>query len=141
MTASLAGATEERRFNLALTGAFTGLAVALAGIGIFAVTAFAVSQRAREFAVRSAVGARPYQVVGEVLRQSLPGLAAGSALGLVLAAPLMTSLRHYLYNVEPMDWTAYAAAIGALLGIAAAALALPARKAAQVDPAATLRHD
>ena len=141
MTASLAGTTEERRFNLALTGAFTGLALALAGIGVFAVTAFGAAQRAREFAVRTAVGATPYQVVMEVLRQALPGLLAGAAVGLAVSAPLMRSLRSYLYHVEPMDWTAYAAAIGALLPVAAAALALPARKAAQVDPAAALRHD
>ncbi|MBL8218365.1 MAG: ABC transporter permease [Bryobacterales bacterium] len=141
MAESFAGTTEERRFNLTLTGVFTALALTLAGVGIFAVTAFSVSQRAREFAIRAAVGATPRQLIHAVLRQSLPGLLAGGALGLMLSAFLMTSLRRYLYNVEPVDWTAYAVAAAILLTVAAAALFVPVRRALRIDPATALRRD
>ena len=99
MTASLAGTTEQRRFGLALTGSFTALALVLAGLGIFAVAAFGVSQRTRELAVRLAVGAGSGHVISEVLRQCLLGLIGGAAAGLPIAVPVMSSLRGYLFNV------------------------------------------
>jgi len=99
MTTSLAGTTEERRFNLALTGTFTSLAVILAGIGVFAVTAFDVSQRSREIGIRVAIGARPVNVVGVVLRRCVPALATGAVVGVLVSLPLMSSLRSYLYEV------------------------------------------
>jgi ABC-type antimicrobial peptide transport system permease subunit len=141
MTTSFAGTTEERRFNLALAGAFAGLALALAGVGVFAVTSFRVSQRVREFAIRTAVGAKPHQVVIEALRHSLLALLGGGVLGLAASAPVMTSLRHYLYSVEPVDWTAYASAAVLLFSGAVIAVFLPARRAVRVDPATALRHD
>lgn len=141
MATSLAGITEERRFNLALAAVFAGFAILLATIGVFAVAAFAVSQRVREFAIRTAVGAKPYQVMTEALRRPLIALAAGCVLGLTAAVPLMTSLRHYLYGVEPMDWPAYTCAALVLFTAGAAALVLPARRALRVDPATALRHD
>jgi putative ABC transport system permease protein len=141
MTTSFAATTEDRRFNLALIVAFTGLALALAGIGVFAVTAFAVAQRTREIGVRVAIGARPPQVLAEVLRQCVPALALGTALGLLLALPLMASLRRYLYDVPPTDWTAYLSAAVALVVVAAMALVLPVRRALAVSPASALRHE
>jgi putative ABC transport system permease protein len=141
MRTSFDGTTEERRFNLTLAGAFTGLALALAGIGVFGVAAFGVSLRAREFAIRAAVGAEPHQVVIEALRHCLIALFIGCALGLAASAPLMASLRHYLYNVEPVDWVPYAVAAVLLFSGAAAALILPARRVLRLDPAAVLRHD
>jgi putative ABC transport system permease protein len=140
MTTSLAGTTEERRFNLALTGTFAGLALVLAGIGVFAVTAFGVSQRTQELALRVAVGARSRHIMVEVVRQSLPGLVGGAVLGLVVSVPLMASLRHYLFDVASGDWTAYTSAIMALIGVAAAAMVIPAWRALRVDPALALRH-
>jgi hypothetical protein len=141
MTTSLAGTTEERRFNLALTSSFAGLALALAGIGVFAVTAFGVSQRTRELAVRVAVGARSSHIVSEVMEGSLPGLVGGAVFGLLVSVPLMASLRHYLYDVAPTDWTAYTVAAMGLIGVAAIALVLPVWRALSVDPALVLRHD
>jgi putative ABC transport system permease protein len=141
MTASFDGTTEDRRFNLALIAAFTGLALALAGIGVFAVTAFAVAQRTHEIGVRVAIGARPPQVLAEVLRQCVPAIALGTALGLLIALPLMASLRQYLYNVPPTDWTAYLSAALALVFVAAMALVLPVRRALAVSPASALRHE
>jgi putative ABC transport system permease protein len=141
MTTSLAGTTEERRFNLALTSSFAGLALALAGIGVFAVTAFGVSQRTRELAVRVAVGARSTHIVTEVMQGCLPGLTCGAILGLLVSVPLMASLRHYLYDIAPTDWTAYTVAAIGLIGVAAIALVLPVWRALRVDPALVLRHD
>jgi putative ABC transport system permease protein len=141
MTTSLAGTTEERRFNLALTSSFAGLALALAGIGVFAVTAFGVSQRTRELAVRVAVGARSSHIVGEVMEGSLPGLIGGAVFGLLASVPLMAALRHFLYDVAPTDWTAYTVAAMGLIGVAAVALILPVWRALRVDPALVLRHD
>ncbi|MBM3724997.1 MAG: ABC transporter permease [Acidobacteria bacterium] len=141
MMDSYAGITEERRFNLALAGTFAGLALALAGIGVFAVTAFGLSQRVREFAIRTAVGAQPRQVLIDVVRKPLFALATGGGLGLAFAVPVMISLRHHLYSVEPTDWTAYAGAAAILFIGTAAALILPARRAARIDPAVALRHN
>lgn len=141
MTASYAEITEERRFNLALAGTFAGSALVLAGIGVFGVSAFGLSQRVRELAIRAAVGARPHQVLMEALRKPLLALSIGCVLGLALAVPVMISLRHYLYGVEPIDWTAYAGAAGLLFCGATAALIVPARRAVRIDTAAALRQD
>jgi putative ABC transport system permease protein len=141
MTTSLEGTTEERRFDLALTSSFAGLALVLAGIGLFAVTAFAVSQRTRELAVRVAVGARSQHIIREVLSGCLPGLAAGAVVGLLVSIPLMLSLRRYLYDVAPTDWTAYVVALATLAGMSGLALTLPVWRALRVDPALSLRHD
>jgi ABC-type lipoprotein release transport system permease subunit len=60
---------------------------------------------------------------------------------LLVSVPLMASLRHYLYDVAPTDWTAYTVAAMGLIGVAAIALVLPVWRALRVDPALVLRHD
>lgn len=130
-----------RRFLLLLTQAFATLALLLAAIGIYGVVSYSVERRTSEIGVRLALGAGP----GDVARLVLDGAARlgalGVACGLAGAAAGAALLRGLLFGVGPWDPAAYAAvgAAGLLLTIAVAAL--PARRAAQVEPAAALREE
>ena len=140
--ASLASrALGERRILLVLLTWFSGLALALAAIGLFALQAFLVASRSGEIAVRLSLGATPRRVVGDVLGASGRLLAAGIAIGCIAAAGAGRALSAYLYQVRPHDpWTLGAVAlVVAAAGLAASAL--PAHRAAAVDPAATLREE
>ena len=129
------------RFRTALLATFAGLAMALAAVGIFGVLAFSVNQRTREFGIRMALGAR----TGDVLRLVLAGgfkiIAAGILVGLPAAAALTRSLQSLLFAVKPLDPVTFLAAPAALAVIALIACAVPAMRAARVDPSVTLRQD
>jgi predicted permease len=125
----------------ALFAAFGVAALLLAAVGVYGLTAFAVSQRTREIGVRVALGARAQQVVGLVARRGLALTAAGLAIGLALAFALSGVMRAMLVGVSPTDPVVFVLA-PALLGVVAlAASVIPARRAARVDPAAVLRGD
>lgn len=141
MKTSLDGTTEERRFNLTLTGIFTGLALVLAGIGIFGVTAFLVAQRTREIGIRVAIGARRRDIVRVVLTQSLYAIAIGTSIGLLVAIPVMQSIRRYFYQVEPGDVVAYVTASLMLCSVVLISVVIPLARAFRIDPAIALRHD
>jgi putative ABC transport system permease protein len=131
----------EERMVMALLGGFAALALILAGLGIYSVLAYTVAQRTREIGVRVALGAQRNDVlrlvVGNGLRLTLVGIAAGSAAALGLTR-LMTDL---LYAVRPGDPLTFVA--GAIILAATALLAcyLPARRAARIDPMMALRHE
>ncbi|HEX2861777.1 MAG TPA: ABC transporter permease [Lacunisphaera sp.] len=131
-----------RRFPLVLIGVFSSLALVLAGVGIYGVTAYGVAQRTRELGVRLALGARPLGLVALVLRQGfLPigiGLGVGIAGGLVVASAL---LRGMLYKIHPVDPLTFVAVSLLLATIALIACWLPARRATKVDPLIALRAD
>ncbi len=116
-------------------------AVVLSAIGVFGVFAYAVGERTREIGIRMALGARGPQVMRSILTHMGWPLLAGLAVGLtgaLIAAPV---LRSYLYGISPHDPLAFAAAVTVLVFSAAAASAIPARRAMRVDPARTLRTD
>ena len=129
------------RIGAALAGALGVLALALASIGMFGVFAYAVQQRTREIGIRMALGARPPQVVWFVLLSSSRAIAAGVIIGFLGAAAASKVIEGLLFGVGRVDPLAYGA-VAALLAIAGlVATALPARRAARVDPVTALRWD
>jgi hypothetical protein len=117
------------------------LALILAISGIYAVVAFLVNLRLREAGIRMALGAAPGEVAGHLLRRGLRPVLAGLLLGAAGAAALAQLLRGFLYGASPYDPAATLPLLAAL-GLAGALAAwLPARRAARVDPALTLRHE
>ena len=136
-----AQATSQPRFRAELMGIFAALALVLAAVGIFGVLAFSVGQRAREFGIRLALGARAHDVLRLVLGGALKMTGAGVAIGLVAAALLTRFLGTLLFAVQPTDPVTFAGTAAVLAAAALAACALPAWRATRVDPAVTLRQD
>jgi predicted permease len=129
------------RYGAVLAGVLGILALALTSIGMSGVFAYVVRQRTREIGVRMALGAQPWQVVRLVLGSNFRALGAGLGVGLAGAAVLSRLLVHQLRQVQPADPAAYGAVFVLLLVAAAAATALPARRAARVDPVRALRWE
>jgi putative ABC transport system permease protein len=129
-------------------GALGALGVCLAGIGLYAVVAFAVSRRSREIGIRMALGARSQQVVWTVAREVALLVGVGTGVGLVLTLVAILALRAvtvptpgisvYRPTADPLALVSLAAFM-AMVGLAAAYV--PARRAATMDPLAALRHD
>lgn len=139
MTQHLDRAYGNARFLARVTVLFGVLALALAVVGVYGVTSFAVAERTREFGVRSALGALPSQLSSHVIRRaSIPivsGLIGGSAAA-IAAGELVRSL---LFGTTPVEWSAYVMASAVLLATAVFASWLPARRAAHADPVKALR--
>jgi predicted permease len=135
------GATlaQQRVVGVLLAG-FALLAVLLAGTGLHAVVAQATQARTREFAIRTALGSRPSEVTGLVLRRGVRPALAGAAAAVCLAAALGRTLESLLYDTKPLDPLSLAATASALALLALAASAWPARRAARLDPATVLRE-
>ncbi|MBI4889749.1 MAG: ABC transporter permease [Acidobacteria bacterium] len=131
----------ERRRQGLLLSVFAGLAVLMAALGLYGVLAYSVGQSRPEFALRMALGAAPGTLLARVVGRGLALTIAGVAAGCAAAAALSRLLKAFLYGVEPVDPAAYAAIGLVLLGAAAMASYLPARRAMQVDPAEALRAD
>jgi predicted permease len=131
---------EEPRILAALCAALATFALGLAIVGIYGVTAFVTGQRTREIGLRVAVGASRGDVMRLLLRDGLRPVAFGLASGTVIALAAGQFVAGVLYGVGPRDPIAFASAIGVLLLSAAAAVFVPARRAARVDPAFVLRQ-
>jgi predicted permease len=125
-------------YGLGIAGA---LAMLFAAIGLYGVVAFMVAQRTQEFGVRLALGARPRQVVGMVLRRGLTMAAAGAIVGGLGAAGAARAIAGLLYGVSPADPLAWFIAFAVVLGICLLAHAVPARRAASVNPVDSLRAE
>jgi predicted permease len=130
-----------RQFNLTLVAAFAATALVLAVAGIYGVMAYSVTQRRREIGVRVALGASPGQVFRIVLGQGLLTTAIGVAAGVVGAVGLTRTLETLLFGVKPTDPLTFAAVIALLVGVAALACYLPARRATRADPMEALRQE
>jgi hypothetical protein len=132
---------EEFSSNRTIAGmfsAFAGIAVALALFGLYAIATFAVGQRQREFGVRMALGADRREILRSVLFDGARLAAWGGGVGLAVGVGLAQLLRSRLYGVSPLDpWTFGGAALGLAL-FTLVALALPARRAARLDPSRLL---
>jgi putative ABC transport system permease protein len=141
MEERLSDSLAARRFNMLLLGGFAALAVVLAGMGIYSVMAYSVSQRRREIGVRLALGARPGAVFRLVISQGMTMAMAGVALGLGASFALTRYLVSLLYGVKPTDPLTFGGVAALLLGVALVACWIPARRATRVDPVVALRHE
>ncbi len=137
----VARSVASRRFALLLLLGFAGIAVVLAGVGIYGVIAYAVGQRTREIGIRLALGADVAGVRRLIVRDGLRLAAAGLALGTIAALGLTRLLTSLLFEVRPADPPTYIAVAALLFGIALAACWIPARRAARLDPTIALRSE
>jgi len=136
---ALSQSLSERRFSMEIAGLFGMTALVLAGIGIYGVTAYMVSERKHEIGVRIALGAEKTNIFGMVLRQGLRMALSGAAMGIaggLLVSRLMT---HLLYKVRPTDPVTFGAVTLLFIGVAVVACYLPALRATKVDPMIALR--
>lgn len=137
----VADATSAQRMNAALVGLFASLAILLAGVGLYSVTAVAVAARRREFGVRAALGAQPSRLLRGVLGRGLVDVGIGLVIGGIAALALGRVLERFLYGVGVGDPLALAATAGLLLAAGLLATALPALRAARIAPMQALRED
>jgi putative ABC transport system permease protein len=129
------------RFYTILLGSFSVLAVLLAAAGIYGVMAYAVGQRTHEIGVRMALGASLAAVQRQVLREGMTPVVIGTAAGLGGAFLLTTLLTRFMYQVSVRDPGTFATLPVALGAVALMACAIPARRAARIDPIAALRDE
>jgi putative ABC transport system permease protein len=137
----LAASAAQRRFALSVFEAFALVAMALAAIGIYGVLSGGVTERTREIGVRSALGATPGGIVGFVVRRGMTLTGIGVLIGLAGAIAASQTLVTLLFGVTRLDPATYLGVIVLLLVAAAVACVIPARRAARVDPAITLRAE
>jgi ABC-type antimicrobial peptide transport system permease subunit len=133
-----ASLTQERIVAM-LSGFFGGLALLLAGLGLYGVTSYAVSRRRGEIGIRLALGAAPESVVRLVLGRVSVLVGIGIVVGAGLSLWASQFVSTLLYGLEPRDPTTLAASAGVLAAVAAIAGWLPARRASRIDPAEVLR--
>ncbi|HEX8716277.1 MAG TPA: ABC transporter permease [Gemmatimonadaceae bacterium] len=141
MESLVAATATQRRFALTLFEAFALAALALAAIGIYGVLAGGVTERTREIGVRAALGASRGDILVLVVRQGMTVAAIGVLIGLGGAVLSTRGLETLLFGVSRLDPVTYAGVIVLLLGVAALACWIPARRAAAVDPIITLRAE
>jgi putative ABC transport system permease protein len=137
----VAASVSSRRFSTQLLAGFASLALLLAGLGIYGVIAYDVSQRTHEIGLRMALGARGDQVAGMMLTRGVRLVAIGLAIGVAGSLAVTGVLQSLLVDVSRLDpWTLGAVVV--VLGLVAAGAAyLPARRASSVDPMVALRRD
>jgi predicted permease len=140
----IANSMSEQRFLMMLLGAFAGLALLLASVGIYGMISYSVTQRVEEIGIRMALGADKARVlrlfIGQELKLVLSGIAMGTICALVLTRTLR-SFSHLLYGIGSEDPLTFATVSMGLIAVAALAGYLPARRAATVDPMVALRYE
>jgi predicted permease len=128
-----------RRFNMYLLGIFAGVALVLAAIGLFGVTAYLVSQRTREIGVRLALGADRRDILRLILGRGMALAATGALAGLAAALWLTRLMQSLIFSVSTTDPVTFIAVPIVLVMVALLACYLPARRATRVDPVVALR--
>jgi putative ABC transport system permease protein len=131
----------QRRLNMLLLGLFGLLGLVISAVGIYGVVAYMVAQRTREIGLRMALGASRANVVGMVLANAATMVAAGLIIGGAGAWYLSAAARTFLFRLETNDPRAFVAAVVSLSLAALVASAIPARRAASVDPMVALRAE
>jgi predicted permease len=127
------------RMYAALLAAFALFAATVAGVGLFGVLSYTVSQRSKELALRNALGAGPARIRSLVMKQAAVITAVGVTLGLAGSAALMRSASALLFGISAFDGVTYAGAAAGLVVVAAVAAFVPARRASRLDPSTLLR--
>jgi putative ABC transport system permease protein len=141
MTEQLDRSLWARRAYSWLFGVFSLVALVLAAAGIYGVISYGVSQRTHEIGIRMAVGATPREVLANVLQSGMRLVAAGTALELAVALAAATLLEKLLFGVSPRDPLVYAGVVFAVVAVGLLANAIPARRAASLDPMRALRTE
>jgi predicted permease len=137
----LSAASADRRLSMYLLGGFAGLALALAGMGIYSVIAYGVAQRTNEFGIRFALGAAARDVIGLVMKEGLRLSIVGLVVGLGLSFAVTRLMQRLLFEVSPRDPWLYAGVALFICAVAALACFVPAMRATRIDPMQALRTE
>jgi len=137
----LSQASADRRLSMYLLGGFAGLALALAGMGIYSVIAYGVAQRTNEFGIRFALGAAARDVIGLVMKEGLRLSIVGLVVGLGLSFAVTRLMQRLLFEVSPSDPWLYSGVALFISGVAALACFVPALRATRIDPMQALRTE
>jgi ABC-type antimicrobial peptide transport system permease subunit len=137
----VAGSLARQRFILVLIAVFAGLAIGLCAIGIYGVFSYTVSRRMREFGIRSAIGARRWDLLTQMLRECLMVVVPGTLIGLAISVGCSRWMRSLLFRVSPTDPLSYGTAAALVVCLCLLSVAIPAWKAAHADPATVLRGE
>jgi putative ABC transport system permease protein len=132
---------DQQRFLLFLFAIYSALALLLACVGVYGVIAYLMSQRIPEIGVRMAMGARPSDIVGLVLRQSLVIVLAGVGVGILASFATGRILQSLVPGVQPSQAAIFVVVLPLLLTASLFASYIPARRAAKVDPLVALRYE
>ncbi len=130
-----------QRFNMLLLGAFAGLALVLAVMGIYSVLSYAVRTRVHEIGIRMALGAQTADVLKMILAEGMRPALLGVGIGLIASVWLGQFLTKMIYGVQPTDPLTFAAVSVLLAGVALAASMIPAYRATKVEPMKALREE
>jgi predicted permease len=141
MTEYIAASLFGAKITANLLGALSGVGLLLAAMGLYGVLAYSVAQRTREFGVRVAMGAKPRDILGLILRESAVLTLVGLIAGILLGAFSTRIVASQLHGVSLLDPMAYGAVSVLLASIALLASYIPARRAAKVDPVIALRYE
>jgi predicted permease len=131
----------QRRFQMALVALFAAGALGLAALGTYGVVSYAVTRRRAEMGIRTALGARGWDLLAMVVRQGMAPVFAGLVAGGLAALALGRYLASLLFHLSPRDPAAFAAAYAVLLLVSFAACLLPARRAMRLNPVEALRFE
>jgi ABC-type antimicrobial peptide transport system permease subunit len=133
--------TVNQEFTASLVLAFAVISLVLAGVGLYGVLSYLVTQRVTEIGIRIALGAQRSQVLALILRDGMRPVAVGLAIGVLGGAGAGMLLRSLLYGTKAMDPMVFGGMVLTLLGVAALACAAPAWRASSVDPMQALRTE
>jgi ABC-type antimicrobial peptide transport system permease subunit len=141
MTEIVRLASASQRFSMGLVTVFAANAVVLAVVGLYGSLALFVGRRAKEIGVRFALGARPRDVAGMMVRRTLALVLTGVVLGLMASISASGVLRSVLFGVSPSDAVTYAAVAAGFVLLALVVGAIPMRRALRIDPVRLMRAE
>jgi len=139
--ALLRGSLTQPRHLMLLLVTFSGVALALAVVGLYGITAYSVQRRRGDIAVRLALGGSPSAVLRLVLRKAMMATAVGVAIGTVAALGLTRVLAALLFQVSPRDPATLLGVVALMVAVSVVACLIPGRQAVRLDPARTLREE
>ena len=137
----LANSQRERRFSMALLGAFAAIALVLSTVGIYGVISSLAAQRTDEIGIRMALGAQPWEILRMVVGQGGKMALTGITVGIIASFAFTRLIANLLFGVRSDDPATFASVAILLALVSVAACYIPARRAMRVDPMVALRHE